>query len=69
MHRFDLEHCGIPLGWALMGTGTVMSWLADHGFGLFGVALGLFGAWIQWKTYRMRAVEHVAKMKAMEAKA
>lgn len=63
-----LEHYGNPMGWLLMVAGSLVSWLADHGMSLFGVALGLFGAWIQWKTYRMRAVEHVAKMRAMEAK-
>jgi hypothetical protein len=68
LRHFDFDQYGRPVGWALMGTGTVVAWLADHGMSLFGVGLGLFGAWLHWKTYKMREIEHRARMKAYEAK-
>ena len=60
MHE-RLDHVGYPLGWLLIGAGSLMTWLYDHGMALFGIVLGLFGAWIQWKTYRLR--ERVARAK------
>lgn len=68
MHNFDYEHYGYPIGGGLMALSALMTWLADHGFSLFGVALGLFGAWIQWKTYRLREADSAARRKAMETK-
>ena len=53
IHHF-LDDVGIPVGWSLIAAGTLMTWLYDHGMGVFGVGLGCFGAWIQWETYQLR---------------
>lgn len=58
MHRF-LEQFGNRLGWAMIGGGSFITWLSDHGATLFGIIVGVGGLWIQWKTYRLR--ERVAE--------